>query len=140
MPIRIKEKIQKGIQIEFGVLDDKRNHVGDFVTECTVCQSTYFEPGENYTVGICVNCGNVVARRTDVYPEPVVKVKGKKVIGFATETLGDFKWVCSACDNDMSFLMRDLATTTCTACGKVTSRNKAAVTTVSFKEAVTWNV
>lgn len=140
MPIKTKAKIQKGIQIEFGVLDDNGNHVGDFVPECTVCQRTYFEPGENYTVGICVNCGKVVARRTDVYPEPDVNVKGKKVLGFATKTLGDFKWVCSACDNDMSFLMKDLATTTCTECGKVTSRNKSASATVSSREDVTWNV
>ena len=140
MPKKIKAKIQEGIQIEFGVLDDQGNYVGDFVPECTVCQSTYFEFGENYTVGICVNCRNVVARRTDIYPESDVQIKGRKVIGFATDMLSDFKWVCSACDNDMSFLMKDLVTTTCTACGKVTSRNKAALTTVSSKEGVTWNV
>lgn len=140
MAIKITTKLQRGVQIEFGVLDDQGHHVGDFVPECTVCQSTYFEPGENYTVGICVNCGSVVARRTDIYPEPDIKTSGKKVIGFATEKLGDFKWVCSACGNDMNFLMRDLATTTCTACGKVTSRNKSAAVTVSVKEKVTWNV
>ena len=66
MPIRIKTKIQKGVQIEFGIIDDKGNFVGNFVPECTVCQSTYFEPVEDYTVGVCVICGNVVARRTDV--------------------------------------------------------------------------
>lgn len=140
MPVKIKTKIKKGIQIEFEILDDKRNHVGNFIPECTVCQGTYVEPGENYTVGICVGCGNVIARRTDVYPEPDANVKGKKVIGFATNTLGDFKWVCAGCGNDTSFLMKDLATTTCTACGKVTSRNKAAATTVSSMEEVTWNV
>lgn len=140
MPISVKAKIQTGVQTEFGILDDQGNYVGDFVPECTLCQCTYFEAGENYTVGICVNCGSVVARRTDVYPEPDAKVKGKKVIGFATDTLGNFKWVCSACDNDMSFLMSDLATTTCTACGRVTSRNKVTIKTVSSKDAVTWNV
>ncbi|MEJ2656695.1 MAG: hypothetical protein P8012_05805 [Desulfobacterales bacterium] len=140
MSIKLKAKIQKGVQIEFGVLDDRGNHVGDFIPECTVCQSTYFELSEDYTMGICVKCKNVVARRTDVYPVPDVSVKGKKVIGFATKSLGDFKWVCAACDNDMSVLMKDLATTVCTACGRVTSRNKAAVTTVSSRAAVTWNV
>ena len=132
--------MQKGVQIDFGVLDDKGNLVGDFVPECTVCRGTYFELAENYTVGICVNCGSIVARRTDVYPKPDVAVIGKKVIGFATESLGNFKWVCSACDNDMSFLMRDLTTTTCTKCGKVTSRNKTAGPTIAFKDAVTWSL
>ena len=140
MSKRLKTKIQKGVQVEFGIKDDKGNYVGDFVPECSVCQSTYFEFGENYTVGICVNCRNVVARRIDVYPEPEVEVKGRKVIGFAVEVLGDFKWVCSACDNDLSFLRFDLAATTCTECMQVTSRRKTAVTTVSSKEAVAWNV
>ena len=140
MALKIKAKIQKGVQVEFGVMDEKGRFVGDFVPECTVCKNTHFELGEDYTVGVCVNCGHVVARRTDVYPEPDVRVKGKKVIGFATEILGNFKWVCSSCDNDMSFLTRDLATTVCTACGKVTSRNKTAATTVSDAAGVAWNV
>jgi hypothetical protein len=140
MPIRLKAKFQKGVQIEFGVFDNQGNYIGDFVPECTLSQCTYFEAAENYTVGICVNCRSVVARRTDVYPEPDVKVQGNKVIGFATDMLGDFKWVCSACDNYMSCLMNDPATTTCTACGRVTGRNKDAAKVVSSKDAITWNV
>jgi hypothetical protein len=140
MPKRLKSKIQKGIQVEYGIYDDKGNYVGDFVPECSVCQNTYFEFGASYTIGICVNCRSVVAHRIDVYPKSEIQVKGKKVIEFAVDILGDFKWVCSACDHDSSFLMNDLETTTCTECGKVTSRNKIAVTTLSTKEAVTWNV
>jgi len=140
MPKRLKVKLQQGIQIEFVINDDKGNYVGDFVPECSVCQSTYFEFGENYTTAYCVNCSHVVARRIDVYPKPAVKIKGRKVIEFAVDVLGDFKWVCSACDNDLSFLMYDLAATTCTECMQVTSRKKTAVTTVSSKEEVAWNV
>lgn len=140
MPRKLKAKLRQGIRIEYVINDDKGNYVGDFVPECSVCQSTYFEFGENYTTAYCVNCRNVVARRLDVYPEPEVKIKGRKVIGFAVDVLGDFKWVCSACDNDLNFLMNDLATTICTECMEVTSRNKTAVTPVSSKETVTWNV
>ena len=140
MPVKLKTKAQKGIQVEFAINDVKGNYVGDFIPECTVCRSTHFEFDEKYTTALCVNCHNVVARRTDVYPEPEIKIKGRKVIGFTVDVLGDFKWVCSTCGNDLSFLMKDLSTTTCTECLAVTSRNQIATATVAVQEAVTWSL
>lgn len=137
MPLRLTAKVQEGIQeiteaqedqegiqVDFSVYDVGGRLVGDFIPECTVCRHTFFEFGEDYTVAICVFCKKVVARRTDVYPEPDVETEGRKVIGFAMISLGNFKWVCSSCGNDMSALMHDLAITICTECGEVTSRNK----------------